>query len=35
MEIRTYRESDRKKVIHLWETCDLTRAWNNPNKDID
>lgn len=35
MEIRKFKESDRSAVIELWETCGLTRAWNNPNKDID
>ena len=35
MEIRKFRETDRPSVIALWEACDLTRPWNDPNKDID
>jgi len=35
MEIRIFKESDRKDVIELWDACDLTRPWNDPNKDID
>lgn len=35
MEIRKFKEGDRSAVIELWETCGLTRPWNNPNKDID
>ena len=35
MDIRTFRESDRESVIGLWNTCGLTRSWNDPNKDID
>ena len=35
MKIRTFREGDRKAVIDLWEICGLTRAWNDPQKDVD
>ena len=35
MNIRIFNENDRKSVIELWEACDLTRPWNNPDKDID
>jgi len=35
MNIRTFKESDRAAVIELWAACDLTRPWNDPNKDID
>ena len=35
MEIRNFTESDRLATIELWEACELTRSWNNPNKDID
>ena len=35
MEIRIFEEKDREAVIKLWQTCDLTRSWNNPDKDID
>lgn len=34
MKIRTYHESDEDAVVALWETCDLTRPWNDPRKDI-
>jgi len=34
MEIRSFRESDRSSVIELWSSCDLTRPWNDPDKDI-
>jgi len=34
-EIIEFDEKYRKDVIHLWEICDLTRPWNDPNKDID
>ncbi|MCL6231253.1 GNAT family acetyltransferase [Acinetobacter amyesii] len=32
--IRPYLESDLDDVIALWELCDLTRPWNNPEIDI-
>ncbi len=35
MKIRVFKETDRENVISLWKDCDLTRPWNNPNKDID
>lgn len=35
MDIRTFNELDREGVIELWKACDLTRPWNDPNKDID
>lgn len=35
MQIRPYRHpSDLQPVIDLWIICDLTRPWNNPEKDI-
>lgn len=34
MKIRVFKKSDRKAVIALWESCGLTRSWNDPNKDI-
>jgi len=34
-EIIEFEERYRKDVIHLWKICDLTRPWNDPNKDID
>ncbi|EPJ53688.1 MAG: spermidine N1-acetyltransferase [Osedax symbiont Rs2] len=27
-------ELDRQAVIELWKACDLTRSWNDPDKDI-
>jgi len=35
MEIRLFKEQDRRSVISLWQACDLTRPWNDPGKDID
>ncbi len=32
--IRPYLESDLDDVIALWELCNLTRPWNNPEIDI-
>lgn len=34
MQIRLFREADRNAVIELWHACGLTRAWNDPDKDI-
>lgn len=34
MLIRPYLESDESAVVTLWQTCGLTRPWNNPHKDI-
>ena len=34
MEIRTFEERDRSAVIALWQACDLTRPWNDPDSDI-
>jgi len=34
MLIRPYVESDETAVIALWRDCGLTRAWNDPAKDI-
>ena len=33
--IRKYDEKDREQIIELWKTCNLTRPWNDPNKDFD
>lgn len=33
--IRRFQERDRQAVVALWESCGLTRPWNDPNKDID
>jgi ribosomal protein S18 acetylase RimI-like enzyme len=34
-KIIEFEERYRDDVIHLWNICDLTRPWNDPNKDID
>jgi len=34
MLIRPFLESDQPAVIALWIACGLTRAWNDPRKDI-
>ena len=34
MLIRSFRTSDEDAVIALWRECGLTRAWNDPRKDI-
>jgi len=34
MELRPYRTQDESAVVALWEQCGLTRAWNDPRKDI-
>lgn len=34
MEIRPFQRADEAAVIALWEECELTRAWNDPRKDI-
>jgi ribosomal protein S18 acetylase RimI-like enzyme len=34
MHVRKFKESDRNSVIGLWEACDLTRPWNDPDKGI-
>ena len=34
MELRPYRTGDETEVIELWQRCGLTRAWNDPRKDI-
>ena len=33
--IRQYSPEDQKTVIELWQTCNLTRPWNNPKLDIE
>lgn len=34
VRIRPYQEADENAVVALWETCKLTRPWNDPRKDI-
>ncbi|MEE9414440.1 MAG: GNAT family acetyltransferase [Acidimicrobiales bacterium] len=35
IEIRSYEEADRATLVELWQRCELTRPWNDPNLDID
>lgn len=35
MNIRCFSPDDTKEVVALWERCGLTRAWNDPRKDIE
>jgi len=32
--IRPFQTVDQKAVIDLWQACNLTRPWNNPQLDI-
>ena len=34
MDVRAYEAGDEDAVVALWETCGLTRPWNDPRKDI-
>ena len=34
MQFRTIADADVEAVIELWRACGLTRAWNDPQKDI-
>ena len=34
MNIRPFEPDDEAAVVALWGVCDLTRAWNDPHKDI-
>ncbi len=34
MRIRSFDEADTEAVVLLWQDCGLTRAWNDPLKDI-
>lgn len=33
--IRPFEERDRKNAVSLWQTCNITVPWNNPDRDID
>lgn len=33
-EVRAYRDGDRDGLVALWEACDLTTPWNDPDLDI-
>lgn len=35
MAIRTFSAEDTEAVVALWESCGLTRPWNDPRKDIE
>lgn len=35
MHIRQYMSGDEGAVVALWQTCGLTRPWNNPKADIE
>ena len=34
MEIRSYQSGDAKAILNLWNACNLSRSWNNPQLDI-
>ncbi len=34
MQLRPYEDADQEAVVTLWQACGLTRAWNDPRKDI-
>ena len=34
MIIRPYADADQAQVVALWQICELTRPWNDPEKDI-
>ena len=33
--IGPFHTNDTEAVVELWQTCGLTRPWNNPRKDIE
>ena len=33
--VRTYTDTDKKKVVDIWEQCDLVVPWNHPETDIN
>ena len=32
--LRSFQDGDEAAIVALWETCGLTRPWNNPMLDI-
>jgi len=34
MNIREFKIADSEAVIALWQACELTRPWNDPQRDI-
>ncbi|WP_374304395.1 GNAT family acetyltransferase [Ferrovibrio sp.] len=35
LNIRPFAAADRAALIALWQACNLTRPWNDPDSDID
>ena len=35
IHVRSFTPGDRTRVARLWESCELTRPWNDPYRDID
>jgi ribosomal protein S18 acetylase RimI-like enzyme len=35
LNIRPFEAADRAAVVALWQACNLTRPWNDPDRDID
>ena len=33
--IRPFEDADEAAVVRLWQACELTRPWNDPQRDID
>ena len=34
MNIREFKAADSEELIALWQACELTRPWNDPQRDI-
>ena len=34
MKVRAFRSADEPAVVKLWADCGLTRAWNDPHRDV-
>ena len=34
LSIRPYQSADEASIVALWQACSLTRAWNDPYRDI-
>ena len=34
MQIRSFENRDEEQVVALWNSCGLTRPWNDPHRDI-
>jgi ribosomal protein S18 acetylase RimI-like enzyme len=35
MQIRPYAAADQSSLVELWQACELTRPWNDPQRDIE